>query len=58
MATFVISPHCRLQEWVAEEQGYFATEGLDYEFREAIGTKGTLKPDSSNLEPLVAMLPK
>jgi hypothetical protein len=36
---FVISPHFRLQEWVAEEKGYFAREGLDYEFREAIGTK-------------------
>lgn len=25
-------PHSRLQEWVAEEKGYFADEGLDYEF--------------------------
>src|SRR6202795_4862286 len=39
MPKFVISPHFRLQEWVAEEKGYFAAEGLDYEFREAIGTK-------------------
>jgi len=39
MATFVISPHFRLQEWVAEERGYFAREGLEYEFRAAIGTK-------------------
>ena len=39
MSRFVISPHFRLQEWVAEEKGYFAGEGLDYEFREAIGTK-------------------
>ena len=39
MARFVISPHFRLQEWVAEEKGYFAAEGLDYEFREAIGTR-------------------
>jgi ABC-type nitrate/sulfonate/bicarbonate transport system substrate-binding protein len=30
---FVISPHFRLQEWVAEEKGYFRAEGLDYEFR-------------------------
>src|SRR5438105_14094149 len=36
---FVISPHFRLQEWVAEEKGYFAREGLDYEFRESIGTR-------------------
>ena len=33
MARFVISPHFRLQEWVAEEKGYFKAEGLDYEFR-------------------------
>src|SRR5437867_10251573 len=39
MATFIISPHFRLQEWVAEEKRYFAQEGLDYEFREAIGTR-------------------
>src|SRR5207302_2728092 len=29
-------PHFRLQEWVAEEKGYFRAEGLDYEFRELI----------------------
>src|SRR5205809_4321959 len=32
MARFVISPHFRLHEWVAEEKGYFRAEGLDYEF--------------------------
>ena len=26
--TFVIHTHQRLQEWVAEEHGYFAAEGL------------------------------
>jgi len=36
MASFVIEPHFRLQEWVAEEKGYFRAEGLDYEFRELI----------------------
>ena len=30
--TFKIQPHVRLQEWVAEENGFFAAEGLDYEF--------------------------
>lgn len=31
MATFVIHTHQRLQEWVAEEKGYYAAEGLtDY----------------------------
>ena len=34
--TFVIEPHFRLQEWVAEEKGYFAAEGLDYVFQEKI----------------------
>lgn len=29
---FTILPHVRLQEWVAEERGFFAAEGLDYEF--------------------------
>jgi len=36
MAKFVIAPHMRLHEWVADEKGYFAAEGLDYEFHEAI----------------------
>lgn len=30
--TFVIQPHVRLQEWVAEELGFFRDEGLDYIF--------------------------
>jgi NitT/TauT family transport system substrate-binding protein len=29
---FRIQPHVRLQEWIAEENGYFHDEGLDYEF--------------------------
>src|SRR5712671_6224240 len=37
MSKFVISPHFRLQEWVAEEKGYFKTEGLAYEFRDNYG---------------------
>ena len=36
MSKFIIEPHFRLQEWVAEEKGYFRAEGLDYEFREMI----------------------
>jgi ABC-type nitrate/sulfonate/bicarbonate transport system substrate-binding protein len=36
MSKFVIEPHFRLQEWVAEEKGYFGSEGLEYEFREFI----------------------
>ncbi|HLY67332.1 MAG TPA: hypothetical protein VKU60_17475 [Chloroflexota bacterium] len=34
MARFRIHTHQRLQEWVAEEKGYFTAEGLDYEFGE------------------------
>ena len=41
MGKFVISPHFRLQEWVAEEKGYFKAEGLDYEFR------GVFKSDAT-----------
>jgi hypothetical protein len=32
MGKFRIQSHGRLQEWVAEEKGYFAAAGLDYEF--------------------------
>jgi hypothetical protein len=30
MAPFRIMPHGRLQEWVAEEKGYFTAEGSGY----------------------------
>ncbi|HWE75732.1 MAG TPA: hypothetical protein VG328_21410 [Stellaceae bacterium] len=33
---FIIAPHFRLQEWVAEEKGYFKDEGLDYIFQETM----------------------
>jgi NitT/TauT family transport system substrate-binding protein len=36
MGKFVIQPHVRLQEWVAEERGHFRDEGLDYEFMEGL----------------------
>jgi ABC-type nitrate/sulfonate/bicarbonate transport system substrate-binding protein len=36
MSPFVIQPHFRLQEWVAEEKGYFRDEGLQYVFREEV----------------------
>src|SRR5690242_21816847 len=29
----------RLHEWVAEEKGYFAAEGLDYEFRDQLTSR-------------------
>jgi NitT/TauT family transport system substrate-binding protein len=33
MGRFVIQPHGRLHEWVADERGYFAEEGLDHELQ-------------------------
>ena len=42
---FRIEPHVRLQEWVAEECGLFAAEGLEYEFEAdgfAAGTAGAV----------------
>jgi hypothetical protein len=40
MPKFVIEPHFRLQEWVAEEKGYFREAGLDHEFNEFIRSTG------------------
>jgi hypothetical protein len=40
MGLFIIEPHFRLQEWVAEEKGYFAAEGLRYAFREFVRASG------------------
>src|SRR6185437_14214469 len=37
---FVIEPHFRLQEWVAEKNGYFRGSGLDYVFQELIQSTG------------------
>jgi hypothetical protein len=36
MTKFLIEPHFRLHEWVAEEKDYFRKEGLDYDFNELI----------------------
>ncbi len=36
MGKFIIEPHFRLQEWVAEEKGYFQGEGLEYVFKEMV----------------------
>src|ERR671933_2907599 len=35
MMVFKIQPHNRLQEWVAEDKGYFQDEGLEYVFETA-----------------------
>jgi hypothetical protein len=45
MAKFVIAPHMRLQEWVAEEKGYFTAEQLDYEFRDELVAKDGRRHD-------------
>lgn len=46
MAKFLIQPHVRLQEWVAEEHDYFTDEGLDYEF-EPEGLAGSSRTTSA-----------
>jgi len=46
MAKFAIEPHFRLQEWVADEKGYFRRQGLDYEFNEFIRSSGGAHHDS------------
>jgi len=46
--TFIIQPHFRLQEWVAEEKGYFRDEGLTYEFREEVQATGGKVHDKGN----------
>ena len=52
MAKFRIMPHGRLQEWVAEEKGYYTQLGLEYEFvrparvgREAMATSSVQSAD-------------
>ena len=48
MSKFIIGPHMRLHEWVAEDRGYFADEGLDYEFREQLDSKDAKKNNLGN----------
>jgi ABC-type nitrate/sulfonate/bicarbonate transport system substrate-binding protein len=36
MTKFLIEPHFRLHEWVAEEKDYFRKEGLNYDFIELV----------------------
>jgi hypothetical protein len=40
MPSFIIEPHFRLQEWVADAEGYFTDEGLDYVFQELVRSTG------------------
>ena len=48
MARFIIEPHFRLQEWVAEEKGYFKAQGLEYVFRELVQTTDGKIHDQGN----------
>ena len=47
MGKFTIQPHGRLQEWIADEKGYFRDEGLDYEFRHGPSAVSEKKLDPS-----------
>ena len=56
MSTFVIQPHVRLQEWVAEELGLFADQGLEYEFQAdgfAASSVSTSSVQTTDQAPLV-----
>src|ERR1043166_2854215 len=46
MAKFIIQPHGRLNDWVADEKGYFAVQGLDYELNVEGSRKNTPRLDS------------
>src|SRR4051812_35090 len=47
MSRFIIQPHGRLQEWVADAKGYFRDEGLDYEFRGGLSATRKKQVDGS-----------
>ena len=54
---FIIQPHFRLQEWVADEKGYFADEGLEYVFEETVrSTDGKSHDKDGQKENLVLPL--
>jgi ABC-type nitrate/sulfonate/bicarbonate transport system substrate-binding protein len=46
-----IQPHVRLQEWVAEEEGFFREEGLDYEFDPAGFAGGSVYAAGASVKP-------
>ena len=54
MAKFIVEPHFRLQEWVAEEKGYFRAEGLDYEFDPEGFAGGSVYAPMASVEPSAA----
>lgn len=50
MAKFTIQPHGRLNDWVAEEKGYFRDVGLDYVINTTDGRTETPVPDGLDSE--------
>lgn len=53
MGKFVIMPHARLHEWIADEKGYFAEEGLDYEFvRDGFSSQSKLEVQQADDVPI------
>jgi len=53
MTRFIIQPHGRLNDWVADEKGYFSEEGLDYELNVAGSRKNTpMLPEAESSDPL------
>jgi NitT/TauT family transport system substrate-binding protein len=50
MGKFRIYSHGRLQEWVAEERGYFKDEGLDYDFLVRPLDLTTFHPDPGSVQ--------
>jgi len=48
MSDFIIAPHMRLHEWIAEEKGYFRDCGLSYEFKEQLDSDDGKKHDLGN----------
>lgn len=48
MAKFKIQPHFRLQEWIAEEKGYFEDEGLEYEWHHMVTPQDLSDHDTAN----------
>src|SRR4051812_19630436 len=50
MGKFRIHSHGRLQEWVAEERGYFKDEGLDYDFLVRPLDLTTFHPDPGSVQ--------
>ncbi len=49
MGRFIVQPHMRLQEWVAEEKGYFKAEGLQYDFIDEMTSKEGRKHDLGDM---------